>query len=132
MTATRKDGGTLVKAIHTTILMGITKRSEKTANGHGHQAIYSQNAIIIRSGVSASSADREAPFPSNLNPFLHVNADVKPFIWAAQLDGNPVEENGTTMTAPLIHEGANLQRYFDRRPAIANGLDDLSPGQCSQ
>jgi hypothetical protein len=107
-------------------------RSEKTANGHGHQAIYSQNAIIIRSGVSAGSADREAPFPSNLNPFLHVNADVKPFIWAAQLDGNPVEENGTTMTAPLMHEGANLQRYFDRRPAVANGLDDLSPGQCSQ
>ena len=82
--------------------------------------------------MSAGSADKEAPFPSNLNPNLHVYADVKPFIWAAQLDGNPVEEDFTTMTAPLLHEGANLLRYFDRRPAIANGLDDLSPGQCSQ
>ena len=107
-------------------------RSEKTPNGHGHQAIYNQSAIIIRGGVSAGSADKEAPFPSNLNPNLHVDADVKPFIWAAQLDGNPVEEDFTTMTAPLLHEGANLLRYFDRRPAIANGLDDLSPGQCSQ
>jgi len=107
-------------------------RSEKTQNGHGHQAIYTLSAIAIKSGVSAGSADRQAPFPSNLNPFLHVNADVKPFIWAAQLDGNPVEESGTTMTAPMLHEGANLSRYFERRPAIANGLDDLSPGECSQ
>jgi hypothetical protein len=113
-------------------------RSEETQNGHGHQAIYTQNAVVIKSGVSAGSADKEVPFPTNLNPAPHVNADVKPFIWAAQLDGNPVEENVQTMTAPLLHEGSNIQRYFERRPAVANGdylipgLDDLVPGECDQ
>ncbi|HOR78854.1 MAG TPA: hypothetical protein PLG04_08690, partial [Anaerolineaceae bacterium] len=110
-----------------------TMRSKKTAGGHGHQAIFRARAdggVIIKTGVSAGSADREAPFPEQLNPFLHVNADVKPFVWAAQLDGNPVEESGTTMTAPMLHEGVYLGRYLQVRPAVANALPDIVPGTC--
>ena len=106
-------------------------RSKKTPNDHGHQAIYNGFAGVIRSGVSAGSADRKAAFPENFNPFLHVDADVTPFIWAAQLDGNPVEANGTTMTAPMLHEGAYLNRYLEVRPPIANSKPELNPNTCA-
>jgi hypothetical protein len=105
-------------------------RSEKTAGDHGHQGIYDDYGAGIRSGVSAGSADREAPWPTQWNPLPHVNADVKPFIWAAQMDGNPVEENGATMTDPILHEGVYLGRYFEVRPAIANGNPEPAPGTC--
>lgn len=105
-------------------------RSEKTSGGHGHQAFYSDTGGLIRSGISAGSADKEAAFPMQLNPFLHVNADVKPFLWAAQMDGNPVQENGTTMTEPILHEGIYLGRYFEVRPAIANDKPELAPDNC--
>ena len=108
-------------------------RSKKTAGGHGHQAIFRAQADgggVIKTGVSAGSADREAPFPEQLNPFLHVHADVKPFVWAAQLDGNPVEESGTTMTEPMLHEGIYLGRYLQVRPSVANDLPDIAPGTC--
>ena len=108
-------------------------RSDETAGGHGHQACYDDQGQLIRETVSAGSADRS--HKSNLiGENSHTNHDVLPFIWAAQLDGNPVE--GTALppnlnfTAPMLHEGAYLNKYVEVRPTIANSKPELLPGNC--
>lgn len=98
-------------------------RSEATAGGHGHQAMYSQGgatASIITRGVSAGSADRYAPI-GPLGVIGHLNADVIPFIWAAHLDGNPVAISEDTLTRPLLHDGVYLRNYLAVRPILPDG-----------
>ena len=106
-------------------------RSVETSAGHGHQAMYRFNGALITSGLGAGSADRASP---SIFSTSHRNQDVRPFIWAAQLDGNPIQGNSTTfptnLNQPILHDGDNLAKYFDVRPIIANGRPSLSPGDC--
>ena len=103
-------------------------RSYATPGGHAHQMCFDDSGILLQVGVSAGSADKAAAFPQNFNPFLHVEADVKPFIWALQLDGTPADQQTTTLSAPIMHEGAYLKKYAECRPAIANSKPILADG----
>jgi hypothetical protein len=67
--------------------------------------------------------------------FGHRDKDVKPFVWAAQLDGNPVDgEQGfdyyLNLTAPIMYEGSHLDTYMHWRPATANAKPILPSGAC--
>ncbi len=104
------------------------QRSYATPGGHGHQVCFDEGGVLLESGVSAGSADKAAPFPANLNPLPHVEADVKPFIWALQLDGNPTRQDGTNLTWPIMHEGIFAGRYLEVRPALPNDKPRLEPG----
>ena len=115
-------------------------------DGPGHQACYSTNGKIILPSaddhISAGSADRAVPVTLGGSTDGHVNKDVLPFIWAAQLDGNPVqgtEAGGFTgltpppninLTAPILSEGVELLEYSRLRPAVANNRRMLNPGEC--
>ena len=106
-------------------------RSEETQNGHGHQACYDGSRSLIRAGVSAGTADKA--HTSNLTGSdSHKNQDVLPFIWALQLDGNPVEGDflNLDLTQPIAHEGAFSSEYLSLRPPIANSAPELQPGTC--
>ena len=104
--------------------------SEKT---QGHQATYDRSGRLITSGLGAGTADLWTPRTGQYR--MHGDEDVKPFIWAAQLDGNPVE--GTTilffdvpvnLTHPLMHRGAKLDQYLGLRPIKAS--QTLAPNDC--
>lgn len=49
-------------------------------------------------------------FLGNLDFLSHIYADVVPFMWALQLDGNPCDQNTTTLTMPMLHEGAFIKK----------------------
>lgn len=107
---------------------------DDTYDGSGHQATYDRDGILIRGspGVSAGSADRVVPITSGgpiFSGLTHVDADVMPFIWAAQLDGNPCSGNSTptNMTNPMLYEGSFLRKYMTVRPTIANDKTELNP-----
>lgn len=106
-------------------------RSEPV-DDRGHQATYRANGTAIYSGVAAGSADRGLPGTRE-----HRDRDVLPFIWAAQLDGNPVEPSPlvstpATLTRPLFFSGVNLSRYFIARPAVANNKSEPEKDGCGQ
>lgn len=105
-------------------------RSYATPGGHAHQMCFNAAGGLLKSdaGVSAGSADKAAAFPMGWWPWDHVNADVKPFIWALQLDGTPADQETTTLSAPIMHEGANLKKYSECRPTIANDKPILPDG----
>jgi hypothetical protein len=90
-------------------------RSETVAGGHGHQATYDGAGNLILSGVAAGTADR---FESGTS--AHANGDALPFIWASQLDGNPVQEGAFLnygLSDPLLYEsGENIEKYLRVRP----------------
>lgn len=104
-------------------------RSRKTPGDHGHQICCTVTGELILAGVSAGTADKEVPFPESIVYWLHVDADVKPFVWAAQLDGNPCNENFTTLTRPILHYGEYLRRYMECRPPVPNSNPRFIPGQ---
>jgi hypothetical protein len=110
-------------------------RSEEVAGGHGHQACYNAAGLLIRSGVSAGTADR-AFYGNTSGANSHVDLDAIPFVWAVQLDGTPAQgEEGvfpdyTNLDNPIMHEGYFIQQYIQLRPAIANGRAELLPGNC--
>ena len=115
-------------------------RSKVTQGGHAHQATYFEGsngvAVLIRTGISAGTADRKsvAYLGGPLNPNPHLNADVKPFLWAAQLDGNPVEAKATWLglANPILYDGTFLQQYLEVRPVISNNKPELEPGSCPE
>ncbi len=96
----------------------------------GHQACYDAQGAIITTGISGCSADKELPVTSGGSFTGHLNSDVKPFIWALQLDGNPVQGTFTytNLTAPIMHEGAYARKYLVVRPAVPNQKPMLAPG----
>lgn len=108
-------------------------RSEPVANGHGHQSVYGAGGNLITNGISAGSADKSSPGASIGN---HVDWDVKPFVLAAQIDGNPVDRGlwyeleATTMSAPMMHFGARLHQYLECRPTMPNERQPLQAGFC--
>jgi hypothetical protein len=116
-------------------------RAKKTAGGHGHQATFERGepygqfyenrgeGAIILDGVSAGTADKAAAFyfPGNPDIDSHVDADVKPFVWALQLDGNPCDQSLTTLTLPMLHEGAFIKKYMECRPIEPNAKPRFVP-----
>lgn len=108
-------------------------RGNPTPGGHAHQVCFTASGALILSGVSAGSADKQASFsatpPIVLNPFAHVNADVTPFVWSLQLDGNPCDRDFKTLTRPMLYEGANIGKYFECRPAVPNNKPRFVPGK---
>ena len=110
-------------------------RSEEVAGGHGHQACYNAAGLLIRSGVSAGTADR-AFYGNTSGANSHVDLDAIPFVWAVQLDGSPAQgqegifPNYSSMDNPIMHEGRFIDQYIQRRPPIANGRAELNPGNC--
>jgi hypothetical protein len=109
-------------------------RSKPTINGHGHQAVYSSNGVLILGGVSSGTADKRAPSTlldgsvDVINPYPHVFEDVQPFIWAVQLDGNPCVQSFKTMTNPIMHNGKFISKYLEVRPPYTSGA--ISEGTC--
>jgi hypothetical protein len=105
-------------------------RAKKTPSDHGHQVCFSDTGALILTGVSAGTADKKAAWPE-LGMFTfqpHVDADVKPFMWALQLDGNPCDQATTTLTMPMLHEGAFIKKYMECRPPEPNAKPRFAPG----
>ena len=109
-----------------------TEALEGEGQTQGNQATYDSSGKLITTGLGAGTADRVSPSTDRSD---HRDVDVKPFIWAAQLDGNPVE--GTTvvfldipenLTHPLMYHGEKLDEYLERRPIKAS--NPLDPDTC--
>ena len=106
-------------------------RSEPV-NGHGNQATYDNDGVLITTPPGAGTVDRSAPFI-----LRHRGDDVYPYVRAAQIDGNPVETVffGADLDGPLLHYGRSLKDYISVRPvkvtpALMAGTcppEDLSP-----
>jgi len=98
-------------------------RSIRTAGGHGHQTSYDGDGDLIEDdGAGDQAEERLAACGSadgrywfDVWPPNHWTDDVKPFIRAAQLDGNPVD-GFDALNNPLIRLGPNVQAYLARRP----------------
>lgn len=95
------------------------------SNAPAHHACYNENRFLILPVVngdliSPGSADRVAAFTSGGTPSGHLNADVKPFIWALQIDGNPAVgvDLNTALSDPIMFQGVELKAYARLRPAI--------------
>ncbi len=87
---------------------------------HGHQAMYNSSGSLITSGVGAGTADYASPDLVFGNPFVHLDADVEPFFWASQLDGNPVipSLSAASLDKPLMYQGEDLGTYLSLRPEL--------------
>jgi hypothetical protein len=108
----------------------VEMRSLSVDGGHGHQATYDINGNLIRSGLGAGSADFSSPL---VDTDSHYIDDVRPFIWAAQLDANPIycpEFCGSGGVGDWVRRGTALARYQEVRPAVANTKTELRPGKC--
>ncbi len=108
-------------------------RSAIRADGSGHQATYDARGQLIREGLGAGSADRASP--RQYNPFrlmAHRDRDVLPFVWAAQLDGNPVNPKllYSDFDAPLVHLGEHLRGYMSVRPTFSPVRAEVPAGVC--
>jgi hypothetical protein len=61
-----------------------------------------------------------------------MNRDVRPFVWAAQLDGNPVNPTWLffSIDGPIIREGEAMRKYFEVRPPLAGKQQEVPSGTC--
>jgi hypothetical protein len=107
-------------------------RSKVTGGDHGHQAVYDSSGKLIREGLGAGSADKGAPRFWASGLLKHRDRDVRPFVWAAQLDGNPVKATKLylNLDEPLIRLGEHISGYQRVRPALANDPAEISAGTC--
>ena len=107
-------------------------RSRAVAGRHGHQAIYDSSGNLIRTGPGAGSADKGAPQLWAFGLIKHIEQDVRPFVWAAQLDGNPIEPTWLfrNLSAPLLRQGDHILQYQRVRPALLGASPEVEPGQC--
>ena len=107
-------------------------RSAPIAGGHGHQATYDSNGILIRSPIAAGTADKVSPVSIwNESTSDHRDIDVLPFISALQMDGNPAEATNMTglfsesiptrLTKPCLYYGEHLQKNIQCRPILPTG-----------
>ncbi len=103
-------------------------RSKVVGDDYGHQATYDEDGVLIESGMGAGTADKFNPFS---NPISHLLEDFRPYVWAAQLDGNPVEEAlfPDNFTRRLLHKGNYLNKYLIVLPVNPSGVK-LEPGNC--
>jgi hypothetical protein len=108
-------------------------RSAIQSNGSGHQATYDVNGQLLRLGTGAGSADRAAPRTYSIFRLIaHRDQDVLPFLWAAQLDGNPVNPRPfyTDFDVPLWREGDHLRAYMSVRPTNP-AQKEIPAGMCA-
>jgi len=107
-------------------------RSRAVGEGHGHQAVYDSAGKLIRDGLGAGSADKGTPRLWGFGLIKHRDRDVRPFVWAAQLDGNPVNPTWLfrDLDAPLVRQGDHLKGYQSVRPALANHPAEVAAGTC--
>jgi hypothetical protein len=109
-------------------------RSFPTGDKNAHQVCYDSAGDLLLKGVKAGSADKVMSWapPIQWSVEGHKNADVKPFVWAAQLDGNPVEGSGTPeyidLNQPMLYEGWYIDKYLEVRPPVPNNKTRLNPG----
>lgn len=101
-------------------------RSGPVSGGYGHQATYNTNGILIELSIAAGTADISAPFYANdvLRPgWTHLEQDVKPFLRALQLDGNPVHPTDIkrNLNRPCIYKGDKTGKYVEKRPVLPTG-----------
>ncbi len=99
--------------------------------GHGHQATYDTNGVLIADAIAAGTADIFAPYnASGMLRFgtIHREEDVLPFILSLQLDGNPVKPNvvaiPTNLNRPCIYQGSCVDAYISLRPIIPTGMQN--------
>lgn len=107
-------------------------RSRAVGDGSGHQAVYDAQGNLIRTGLGAGSADRATPRFSGLGFLKHRDRDVRPFVWAAQLDGNPVNPLWLfrDLDAALVYLRPHLQDYMKVRPALVGTHGEVPAGSC--
>lgn len=108
-------------------------RSAIRQDGSGHQATYDAGGRLLRQAPGAGTADRASPRPYSIFRLIaHRDRDVLPFIWAAQLDGNPVNPQPlySDFDAPLVREGDHLRAYMSVRPAFNPARQEVPPGVC--
>jgi hypothetical protein len=107
-------------------------RSRPVGEGHGHQAVYDSAGRLIQDGPGAGSADKGAPIFWAFGLIKHRDRDVRPYIWAAQLDGNPVNPTWLfrNLDRPLLRHGENIKRYQSVRPALWGRSPEVAAGTC--
>ncbi len=100
-------------------------RSGPISGGHGHQATYDANGVLIETPIAAGTADIAAPYYANDTLHArtgnkHLKQDVQPFLRALQLDGNPVLPRyiNRNLNRPCIYRGPNTDKYVERRPVL--------------
>ncbi|MBP5544928.1 MAG: hypothetical protein ILM98_12690 [Kiritimatiellae bacterium] len=109
-------------------------RASSLFNEHGHQATYDEQGNLITDSIKAGTADFSTPYPtvSGLRPLNHRDNDVRPYVQALQLDGNPilpVDSSGNISTfwmrnlsRPPLRVGPFSQQYLQRRPTTPSGV----------
>ena len=109
-------------------------RSKPIAGGHGHQATYDGSGNLIIESIKAGTADFASPSKKYMLMRLddHRVTDVKPYIQALQLDGNPVfsiDSSGNISTfwtrnlyRPPLRVGPFTRQYLQRRPTTPTGV----------
>ncbi len=100
-------------------------RSGPITGGHGHQATYDANGVLIETPIAAGTADIAAPYYANdmlraRTGDKHLTQDVQPFLRALQLDGNPVlpRDINRNLNRPCIYMGLNTDKYVEKRPVL--------------
>ena len=109
-------------------------RSISVGDAHGHQATYDASGMLITDSIKAGTADIATPYPvaKFWRPINHREKDVKPYIRALQLDGNPiypVDTDGTfsenfprNISRPPLRVDFFTRQYLERRPTIPTGV----------
>jgi hypothetical protein len=107
-------------------------RSRPVGDGFGHQAVYDSTGRLVMEGAGAGSADKGTPRFWAFGYLKHLNRDVRPFVWAAQLDGNPVNPAWLfqNFNAPLLIDGEHIRQYHSVRPALWGRMPQVAPGTC--
>jgi hypothetical protein len=95
------------------------------ADGNGHQATYDAAGNLITDPIAAGTADIFAPVDAHgivRRSTTHRNEDVRPFILALQLDGNPVKPNSnwapTDFNRPCLYKASYVNQYISKRPVL--------------
>jgi hypothetical protein len=111
---------------------GAYEMRSRPIESHGHQAVYDSAGRLIREGPGAGSADKGAPVFWTFGLIKHRDRDVRPYIWAAQLDGNPVNPTWLfrNLDSPLLRTGENIRRYQSVRPALWGKSPEVTAGAC--
>ena len=111
-------------------------RSKPVSGGHGHQATYDHAGMLITNGtIAAGTADFVSPESMwNGTQQAHREQDVKPYIWALHLDGNPGRPDNTTglatslvpsrLSRPCIYQGEYIEHYMELRPSTPTGIKE--------
>jgi hypothetical protein len=90
-------------------------RSNTVSGGHGNQACYGADGKLITNGIAGGTADYGAGKIGRAR--THVKQDVKPFLRAVWLDGNPGKATTfNNITRPCLCEGSYIFKYIQCRP----------------